>query len=945
MFIPIFNNISLLVTLSVAYVFLIRYLDQSKKTVQVFSGVLFGFFIILAIANAVEIEPGLIFDGRSIVLSVAGVFAGPIAAVIAALMAAWFRIQVGGPGMWMGLLVIVQATLVGIWFHYLVKNKKLFVKVALYFIMGLLVHLIMLIMTLALPGNLRWEVFSVIALPVLVIYPLGSFLVCMLFHYQKKYLKLVSEVTEGDIRFRQLFFDSHMVFLVIDPDSGNIVQANKAAERYYGYSLDQIRKMKITQINTLNDKDIRLRISLAFEDMQSRFTMKHRLASVEVRDVEVFAGPVNYAGKTHLYSIVSDITERLKTEKRLTESEKSYHGLFDSISDAIYIQDREGFFIDVNKGAEKMYGYAREDYIGKTPDFLSAEGRNDITQLKKNIELAFQGVESGFEFWGMKKNGEIFPKYVRLFKGEYFGQEVAIAVGHDITNRKLVQQELEESRFNLNTLINVSDDVLLLLDSKGVILLHNNAFANYYANKKNMAGDNLFSLLSGSVAEERRKYFSNVLETGKPISFEENSFEKDWWITYYPIPGKDAKVERVAVYARDITGQKKLFALQRNLQVAEKSAMIKQQFLSNMSHEMRTPMNGIVGMAEMLAQTNLDEQQQDYLTTIKDSSHTLLSLINDILDLARFESGNMPINLEPMDVLGLKEKIMSLFRHSAQGKGLAFDVAFSDQLPATFVTDEKRLLQVLINLIGNALKFTQSGKVTVKASLDLKKRNYKIVRFTVKDTGIGIDNDFLPRIFDEFAQLDNSKTRKYEGSGLGLAISKKIVNLLGGEIGVESEKGKGSAFWFTIKVSDSDQPAAVSKTGGRKEFAPLYMNVLMVEDKIINRKVASLILKNLGCTVDMAENGLQGVEKVSKNLYDVVLMDIQMPVMDGVTAVKAIRKLKQKQPWIIGLSAEAMKGDAERYIEQGMDDYLTKPIVPEILYEKLLGAKERQSTS
>ncbi len=943
--IPIFNNISLLVTLSVAYILVIRYFDQSSRWIQFFSGLLFGGFIILGIFNAVELMPGLIFDGRSIILAVAGLFGGPITAIVAAIMALAYRIHIGGPGMIMGVLVIIEATTLGIIFRYLIQRTSKLSPFVYYGLLGFMVHLIMLILLVAVPGEVREDLFKTLAFPVLILYPLGTFLICSLFHAQKHYLHTVKKLSESEERFRQLFFESQMVLLVIDPESGYLQDANKTAETFYNYSRNQLLSMKISQINMYKEDELKQKMGLALEKKQKNFRMQHRVASGEVRDVEVFAGPVNFGGKTYLYSIVNDITENLQAINKLKESDLSYRSLFNAVNDAIYIQDREGKFLDINNGAMKMYGYKREDFIGNTPEFLSAPGMNDLDRLKVNLEKAFEGKEPGFEFWGIKKDGTVFPKYVRMFKTQYFGQDVVLVLANDITERKMAQKALEESRFNLSALINVSEDVLLLLDNEGKILLFNKAFTSYYQKEKNPEGKNLFELLPKDISSQRKKYFQNILETRKSISFEDCNFDKDWWITYYPILDKQANVSRVAVYARDITTQRKLLNLQKNLQVAENSAQLKQQFLSNMSHEMRTPMNGIIGMTKLMWNTPLTAQQKDFLHTIEESSKSLLSLINDVLDLARFESGKMPAYPEQVMLDDIKDKINKLFRQSALNKGLEFTVIFDDTLPEFIVTDERRLMQVIINLVGNAIKFTPSGKITVSCKPEKNKGKKHIIRFTVEDTGIGVSKEFISSIFDEFAQLDNSKTRNYDGSGLGLAISKKIIEMLGGEIGVTSTEGKGSKFWFTLKMGNikkgtirREKPTQV------QHFENLHLRILLVEDKIINRKVAELILKNMGCEVEIAENGLEGVKKVSENDYDVVLMDIQMPVMDGISAVKMIRSSGIKQPYIIGLSAEAMEGDAEKYIAEGMDDYLTKPLIPVLLYEKLLPIKNGKNS-
>ncbi len=811
-FLPILNNITLVVTLSVAYVLVGRYFDQSSKRIQILNGVLFGSFIILGMYNSIESEPGLIFDMRSVILSVAGLFGGPIVGIIAGAIALSYRVWLGGSGVLMGVLVIVESVALGIFFHYFIRRKPKISVYLQYFFMGFLVHVFMLASIFALPEDIHSTAFRNILFPVLVLYPVVSFLVCVLFHNQMRYFNQVKDLSESEGRFKQFFNENHMVFLIIDPDTTQIRNVNKAASRYYGYAIDDLLSMNVSQINMLTQSELAFRISLSLENLQNRFVMQHKLASGDVRDVEVFTGPVDYDGKTHLYSIVCDITDRLKLENKLKQSEQTYRELF-----------------------------------------------------------------------------------------------------------------------------NVSNDVILLLDIQGNIVTYNKVFARYYGSKTDFTNENFFSVLSTNEMGEIEKYFQNVIESRKPMSFEGFSYEKNWWITFYPILKEKANFERIAVYAQDITLQRRLFNLQKNLHVAEKSAQLKQHFLSNMSHEMRTPMNGIIGMAELMALTPLTDTQKDYLTTIRDSSSSLLSLINDILALSNFDSGKIPLYLTNISLKELENKIISFFREDAIAKGINFEIDITSELPENIVCDEKRLTQVLVNIIGNALKFTPKGFVKVKGE-PVKKKNAgnRLIKFTVEDSGIGIDADFISQIFDEFAQLDNSKTRKYEGSGLGLAISKRIVELLRGEIGVDSVKGKGSKFWFTIKSGKANEAGKVKKESDPYQYEPLGLNVLMVEDKIINRKVASLILKNLGCHTDMAENGLIGVDMAMKNNYDVVLMDIQMPVMDGITAVKAIRKSSIKQqPVIIGLSAEAMEGAAEKYIEMGMNDYITKPILPAVLYEKL----------
>jgi signal transduction histidine kinase/CheY-like chemotaxis protein len=417
----------------------------------------------------------------------------------------------------------------------------------------------------------------------------------------------------------------------------------------------------------------------------------------------------------------------------------------------------------------------------------------------------------------------------------------------------------------------------------------------------------------------------------------ENGFRKVW--LSFSIESLLIDGTRNAILAlTDITKQKEAQTLESKLVIAQKTAAIKQNFLSSMSHEMRTPLNGIIGITDILKKTDLNEDQRQYLNILEDSSDTLLNMINSVLDLSKIESGKVSVHEVLVDIRKFCEKITSLFGNIAKTQNLEFICNIHENFPDHFISDENKLNQILNNLLGNAIKFTERGHLSITARLLKSNEDDFILRFDVTDTGIGIPHERIDEIFDEFSQIDDVNNRKEKGTGLGLAITRNLVNLLGGDIYVESEPGKGSNFWFTIRAM---KPSVFSKELHNLDefsaFTPkdINLSVLIVEDMKVNRLVVTLMLQGLGCVIDTAENGLEALRKITKNSYDIVLMDIQMPVMDGVTAVKELRNLNVDLPVIIGLSAQAMEGDAEKYIAEGMDDYLTKPIKSNILGQKL----------
>ncbi|MCL4801254.1 MAG: response regulator [Burkholderiales bacterium] len=361
---------------------------------------------------------------------------------------------------------------------------------------------------------------------------------------------------------------------------------------------------------------------------------------------------------------------------------------------------------------------------------------------------------------------------------------------------------------------------------------------------------------------------------------------------------------------------------------AEAASRAKSQFLANMSHEIRTPMNGIVGMAELLASTRLDDRQRRYIEALHRSAESLLDIINDVLDLSKIEAGRLELATTDFDPRATVTEVVELMRVRAEGKGLALELRVADAVPPRVHGDPIRLRQVLTNLVGNAIKFTERGGVRVSIGPE-PGAAAPMLRVEVADTGIGLTAEQSSRIFEAFTQGDASHTRKYGGTGLGLAISRDLVALMGGEIGVSSLPGRGATFWFTVAVAPASASAAEPAAAEPARLAPLAGRVLLVEDNELNQVVARGMLEALGLTVVTAANGLEAMAALAQRRYDLVLMDCQMPELDGFEATRRIREREAaggvRRSTIVALTANAVSGDRERCIAAGMDDYLAKP--------------------
>lgn len=482
---------------------------------------------------------------------------------------------------------------------------------------------------------------------------------------------------------------------------------------------------------------------------------------------------------------------------------------------------------------------------------------------------------------------------------------------------------------------------LLEVHPDGSIIHANEAFCDMSGfSCEELIGRDGGELLLDEAERERMKVRNASRIEGEEDVYELRVFNKFgetryWLVSAAPLVGDDGNVHGSIGIHWDITHLKEMeFELKDAKRKAEESSKAKAMFLANMSHEIRTPLNGIVGMAEQLAQSQLGADQRYFTDIMRSASSTLLSIINDVLDISKIESGKFSIETIPFNLNETVKRTLSIFEDKAKQAGISLDIDLMDDRGISHLGDPHRLSQVLFNIVGNAIKFTHAGYVRVTSQLARKENDICLVSFTIQDTGVGMDMAYLAKVFEAFSQEDASITRKFGGSGLGLSIARSIVQIMGGTIHIESEKGKGTCVEIRIPMrisNDKTKQEIVEMTDLQKSLKGI--RVLAVEDNELNRMVLQVILKKCEVIVSIAQNGQEAIDMIQEKEFDIVLMDVQMPIVDGLEATKYIREeLKLNTP-IIGLSANAMPEEVEVCKQAGMNDYLVKPYSERALVE------------
>ena len=638
---------------------------------------------------------------------------------------------------------------------------------------------------------------------------------------------------------------------------------------------------------------------------------------------------------THWVSIERDITERKRQEAELLKSRETITRVMNSLRDALVSLDREWRFTYVNDIARNLLGVGAGDPIGQ----------HALTVLPQIAETpVFHWIEEAVEKGESVTFEVLVPKVDRWFELRIYPYDDGVSIYFtDIDERRKTEKErarmtteLRQMVSHLNAVRDQSLDIICSTDLKGRFLSVSLASVDLWGyTEGQLVGKQAITLV---LDEDRPRTLRAIANLGRGLdvrNFENrivtasgNVIEMMWSVRL------DKELGLAVCIGRDVTEinetrrelENSLVQAQELAQRAEAGQRAQKQFMQNMSHELRTPMNGILGIGQLLQMTRLNSEQKQFTDIIIQSGESLLVILNDILDLSAIESGRIDIRKEPFVPVEIARSTVELFRGAARRQGLIMDLDLAPGSWATVIGDAFRLKQVLSNLVGNAVKFTKSGFVRVSVHLT-KDNGSGLLRIEVKDTGIGIPEAAREGLFQPFFQADMSTTRSYGGTGLGLAISRSFVEAMGGEIGFESVLGEGTTFWISLPVTINEPSESESSRAQANLVRPV---VLVVEDEPLNVDVLRLWLEQKGFLTEVAPNGMKGLEMFAHSNYDIVLMDLHMPGMDGFTALERMRKIDaDRMRWtpVIAVTAAASNDDRRRCLESGFDDFISKPVL------------------
>lgn len=660
--------------------------------------------------------------------------------------------------------------------------------------------------------------------------------------------------------------------------------------------------------------------------------------------IKIFGKPYSGEGDTiKVTGAIQDIEERKQLEEKLWNLSL----VAEESSSMIIILDKTLNIEWVNESFTRITGYAPEEVKGKKLwDILVGENTDKqvlekIGKKLKQGESFFGGflnyTKQGREFWNELNVNPVFDEKGNIIR--------YISIENDVTELRELQEEASEYESMLQSInANIKQGIYRSTQEKGLSFV-NQAFLDMFGYSSMEEVIHTQSSLLYANRKRREELVNKINREGKIQNEEVEFVRKDgshFWGILNSTSFRDKEDNLFYDGAiTDITNLKRTQeALVKAKEKAEDASKAKARFLSTMSHEIRTPLNAIVGMVQLLLSEKPQKEQMEQLEVINFSAKNLVSLVNDILDFSKIEAGRIEFEKAPVDLRDLLKGIRETFQNKVREKKLDFTLEIDQQLPRLLLCDKVRLTQILTNLVSNATKFTDHGKVGIKIWMESETQDSVCTQFSVFDTGIGIAKDKLQNVFKSFTQADSTTTRNFGGTGLGLAITKQLVEMQQGGIGVESELGKGSRFYFTLpmkKIRNGLKAREQKRTPESMKPFP-GCRILLVEDNVVNQKVAERFLKKWNCQVAIASNGLEALDQLKNERFDLVLMDLQMPRMDGFETTRILREwkdLKKKNIPVVALSASVLFDVRKKVADAGMDDYITKPFEPEELYKKL----------
>ncbi|SAL27737.1 PAS domain S-box protein [Caballeronia humi] len=757
---------------------------------------------------------------------------------------------------------------------------------------------------------------------------------------------------ESEQRLATLVAYAPDAILVFDADADRYIEANDQAARLFGRARDALLQIDPLELSPERQPDGRISsevrqemIDRALEGETPVFEWLHQNASGALVPCEIRLVRLPHASRRLIRGSVIDIGERMRTEQALRASEQRLSTMLAFSPDAITLLDVDTLrFVEVNEQAARLYGRDRDALLRIGPVELSParqpDGRLSNEAAREKVEEALDGGVPVFEWWHADPSGTLFPCEVRLVRLPDATRRLVRGSVIDISERKLAEAARRESEARLRGILDASMDCIISIDRDGCIIEFNPASERTFGyRREDVIGRELAGLvIPPELRDAHRQGLKRYLATGEgPLlgkrievpALRADGTEFPVEISVTPVSGG---ASFVTATVRDITERKRAQAeLRAAKDAAEAANRAKSEFLANMSHELRTPLNSVLGYAQLLRrEAELNERQCKALTVVEQSGEHLLGLIDEILDMAKIEAGTLDVVADNFDLQRLLASIASMMKSRAQAKGLSFTQAQWSDIPRVIRGDERRLRQVLMNLLDNAIKYTQQGGVVLKTGL-----NDGRLCFLVEDTGIGIRPEHLSEIFEVFHQVRDPST-VIDGTGLGLAISKRLVHLMGGALQVSSTPREGSRFWFELDVPpvETQPPIAVSRiaTG----IAGERRRVLVVDDEADGRSLLRDLLVPLGFEVYEAADGEAAIDEALRLLPDAILMDMRMPRLDGLAATRRIRALPELSGMVIvAISASAFEHNRARCIESGADEFVPKPFRQERLIELL----------